>query len=228
MIKIKTNKHLGKINKTCVFKKEDTTVKRKIYCFLIVLALLIAGCSESNTKNSTATGQKSSKQSEQAKNDTPKEITDSTDTVELKGTRYALFDCDGFKCSVLDKHMTQQIGQGIYKATTNNKFLILKLYIKNDSKEPWNYTDFKLKLIDKQGRYYETSLDANKALRHDLHVKEADYRFGAKINPGLSLIVLPVFEVPKDLDDSIRLVFDKYGAGYKKDYIIFPCKILNK
>ncbi|WP_052647004.1 DUF4352 domain-containing protein [Paenibacillus terrae] len=102
-----------------------------------------------------------------------------------------------------------KIGENEYlQKTTEEKFIVINLAIKNGDKEARTLDSSMFKLIGTDGTEYEPMSDA------DMYInKPENMLFFAKINPGLTKKANVAFEVPKD-SKGFKLQADS-GLGFE-------------
>lgn len=108
------------------------------------------------------------------------------------------------------KELTSVLGN----KTTNGQFLIVNLFVGNDDKEARTVDGSMFKLLDANGKEYESSVEL------DTYVNEDIGFFLQKINPGMNKEGKIVFEIPADAEGLVLEVSSGFGwSGGEIAYI---------
>ena len=102
----------------------------------------------------------------------------------------------------------------------NGKFVIVSVYIFNDSDKPISIGDSIFQIWDKAQRKYDVSTDASLAFG------KKSTAFIQHVNPRMDILLELPFDVPKNLDVPTSWFHAK--GGYKGDSVSLPLKVVTK
>ena len=182
-----------------------------LYLLLFVFALLISGCDDGDNKASAPANNKptdtatASTQQSSTQQKSNSEIENKMKNLRfgvVEGKEYHLVKLGNTNIFVTPISITTT--KKLSHKTTMGQFLVIELYVLNDSREPITFTksDFSLWEIEKKGNQIARTFE----LDYDV-IASANFVKGkrqsamdGKINPGLENIIFIPFEIPNNFD----------------------------
>lgn len=97
------------------------------------------------------------------------------------------------------------VGDGFWREAALGEFVIVRVTVTNVGDEARRFSGSNQKLIDEQGREFESSFAANAALN--------DRIYGQELNPGLGIAAVLVFDVPPGTNPAAAVFHDSLLSG---------------
>lgn len=174
-------------------------IKKPIYkkwwfwLIIIVIILIAIGSSGSSSSNSSNDNSNNKSQTQETK---------SSNKVVKFSEQSKVGDV---KFKILKVKETKNISNEAGKSKANGKFIIIELQLKNESKDPVQYSsdDFTLNNDGKSFESDDNSFDASENMNSQETIYNNNKDFIGvydKFNPGLTKKTYLVFDVPKDLN----------------------------
>ncbi|SHH56458.1 protein of unknown function [Clostridium collagenovorans DSM 3089] len=189
-----------------------------------LMTLGVVGCGEKAVEEGKTKVEEGAEKTKEGVKDTAEKVKDGAEKVgdEIKAVTFGDMKKSGhFDIKVIEATEADVIksGDGSNDKTTENKFIIVKLEMKNNSKEAVAYetSDFMLKYMKDQKEYKNSEAadianDREKNTNKDMNYITA----GEKIDGETTKNTFVVFEVPKDVTISDSVVMSKNAGSEGK------------
>ena len=165
---------------------------KKLYIVIgiVLLALMALGCSGSDSSSDNAQGGTT----EQTTQANTQEQTEEQTTYQV-GDRVTVGDR---AYTITTVKTTPSVGDNEYtKKTATGVYVLVTMTIENTGKESATMSTNDVKIIDSEGRTFESDTQAWAALEDNILLKQ--------IQPGLPVTGETVFDVPKGIDATLQV-----------------------
>ncbi len=166
---------------------------KKLYIVIGVLLLIFLAIGCSGSDNGSDNTQQSGAEEQTAQANTQEQPSETTtykvgDRVTVGDRAYTITDVKS-SASVGDNEYTKKEATGIY--------VLVTMTIENTGKESSTMSTNDVKIIDSEGRTFESDTQAWAALKDNILLKQ--------IQPGLPVTGETVFDVPKGIDATLQV-----------------------
>lgn len=117
--------------------------------------------------------------------------------IGINGKNYRAYSVSDVTLAVIESDSKKEIGKNPYmKKKALGKFIVIKVFVKNNQKDAITVDSNSFKLIDSQKREFSVSTEGQTAIQmEDNNIKG----FLTKLNPGMSTDFKFVFDVPENM-----------------------------
>ena len=183
-------------------ESKSVNIMKKLYIAIgvvILLVFLALGCSGSN--NSSDNTQTSGADEQTAQVNTQSNQTQDQTQNEDQTTSYKVGDkvvVGDRAYTITNVKTTQSVGDNEYtKKTATGIYVLVTMTIENTGKESSTMSSNDVKIVDSEGRTFESDSSAWTALKDNILLKQ--------LQPGLPVNGETVFDVPKGIDATLQV-----------------------
>lgn len=167
-----------------------------IFVLLVIVGLLGSGGDSTTDNSNSKQAQESAPASEATPEATP-ETYKIGDRVVVGERAY----------TITDVRTASSIGNDFTKQTASGIFVIVTMTVENIGKESATMTTGDVKIIDSEGRTFESDTEAWSALEENILLKQ--------IQPGLPVMGQTIFDVPKGITANLQVADGIWGTDTK-------------
>ena len=140
----------------------------------------------------------------------------------VNGVNYLTYTASNVDIAVIDvKNHTKAIGDNpYYQQKPIGKFLIVKVFIKNNQKDAITVDSNSFKIVDKENREYSVSTHGQTAYR--MGKEDSTKGFLTQLNPNMGTDFTFVFDVPHEINQYNSKL--QATGGFKGKKVIMPLK----
>lgn len=109
--------------------------------------------------------------------------------------------------TVTDIRTSSSVGDDFTKQTATGIFVIVTMTVENIGKESATMSSSDVKIIDSEGRTFESDTEAWAALNENILLKQ--------IQPGLPVVGQTIFDVPKGITSNLQVSEGGWGTDNK-------------
>ena len=109
--------------------------------------------------------------------------------------------------TITDVRTASSVGDGFTKQTATGIFVIVTMNVENIGKESATMSSTDVKIIDSEGRTFESDTEAWIALKENILLKQ--------IQPGLPVVGQTIFDVPKGITANLQVSSGIWGTDTK-------------
>lgn len=170
-------------------------MKKIVTIGLTILAIfLLLGCLGSSSNNSENTKSDNTQSDDTQPTSEPAQAPTEEQTVYKVGDRVAVGDR---AYTITNVKTTAFVGDEYTKQEASGVFVLVSMTIENTGKESSMMSSNDVKIVDSQGRTFESDTNAWATLKDNILLKQ--------IQPGLPVTGETVFDVPKGIDANLQV-----------------------
>ena len=109
--------------------------------------------------------------------------------------------------TITDVRTASSVGDNFTKQTATGIFVIVTMNVENIGKESATMSSTDVKIIDSEGRTFESDTEAWTALKENILLKQ--------IQPGLPVVGQTIFDVPKGITANLQVSSGIWGTDTK-------------
>lgn len=194
-------------------KKKKPLFKR--WWFWVLAIVIIGAIGSSGGDKETPKETSSAKQSVNETDTGSDDNKDAEQTIYQIGDSFETGDLDVTVLEVKERTEFKSDNQFIDAVTTQGKFIAVKAKITNNDTKARTLSSAMFKIIDDEGREFETLTNANLMM-----ILGDDNLFLESCNPGMSRTGIFVFEVPEDIGTYSLKVYSGTALAAKTSTIV--------